>query len=67
MHQPSAKFWCKSVDEGPESDRISPGKQLTMNVHQAHQLSIDRSQPEGWTVTIGNPPVNVLDQGANHE
>lgn len=65
MDQPSAKLWCKLVDEGPETDRISPGKQLTMNVHQAHQLSIDRSQPEGWT--IGNPPVDVLDQGADHE
>ena len=34
-----------------------------MSVGQAHQLSIDRSRQGVWTVTISNPPINLLDQG----
>jgi hypothetical protein len=27
---------------------------------QTHQLSIDRSRPGIWTVTISNPPINMF-------
>ena len=30
---------------------------------QANQLSIDRSRPGIWTVSISNPPINMLDEG----
>ena len=35
---------------------------MTLNERQAHQLSINRSRPGVWTVTISNPPINLLDQ-----
>ena len=33
-----------------------------MNAHNARQISIDRSRPGVWIVTINNPPINMLDQ-----
>ncbi len=31
-----------------------------MTDHQTHQLSIDRSRPGIWTVSINNPPINMF-------
>ena len=31
-----------------------------MTDFQTHQLSIDRSRPGIWTVSIGNPPINMF-------
>jgi enoyl-CoA hydratase/carnithine racemase len=33
-----------------------------MTDFQTHQLSIDRSRPGIWTVSISNPPINMLDE-----
>jgi enoyl-CoA hydratase/carnithine racemase len=33
-----------------------------MTDFQKYQLSIDRSRPGIWTVSIGNPPINMLDE-----
>lgn len=38
-----------------------------MNVRQTRQLSIDRSRPGVWTVTLSNPPINMLDQDTIEE
>jgi enoyl-CoA hydratase/carnithine racemase len=34
---------------------------------QTNQLSIDRSHPGIWTVSISNPPINMLDEGTIEE
>src|SRR5215831_4696190 len=33
-----------------------------MNRQQMRQLSIDRSRADAWTVSISNPPINMLDE-----
>ena len=38
-----------------------------MNEPQHRQLSIDRSRVDVWTVTISNPPINMLDEGTIQE
>jgi enoyl-CoA hydratase/carnithine racemase len=36
-------------------------RRKTMADVQTHKLSIDRSRPGFWTVSINNPPINMLD------
>jgi enoyl-CoA hydratase/carnithine racemase len=38
-----------------------------MTDFQTHKLSIDRSRPGIWTVSIKNPPINMLDQDTIEE
>jgi enoyl-CoA hydratase/carnithine racemase len=37
-------------------------QETTMNPLRKRQLSIDRARPGIWTVTISNPPINMLDE-----
>jgi hypothetical protein len=37
-------------------------EELTVNANQTHQLAIDRSREGLWTVTINDPPINMLDK-----
>jgi enoyl-CoA hydratase/carnithine racemase len=40
---------------------------MTMRNPDDHQLWIDRSRPEIWSVVISNPPINMLDGGTIEE